>query len=149
MLATHLWFFSAVLASILWGIGYAVSGKILEGQIQPSFLLLFSALIALPCYFLMSYFSGGLKTGIEAISNTKNLWLGLSVCATTTIIGNFLIYFSISAKNATLASLIEISYPFFTLAFAWLLFREIHLNWATALGAVLVFSGIVIIFLKS
>ncbi|MGA2053413.1 MAG: EamA family transporter, partial [Opitutales bacterium] len=53
---------------------------------------------------------------------------------------------AIQHKNATLASLIEISYPFFVALFAWLLFRDVQLSWATALGGLLILAGIAIIY---
>ena len=40
----------------------------------------------------------------------------------TSTLGALLLYLSIGSRNATLASLIEITYPLFVVLFAWLLF---------------------------
>jgi drug/metabolite transporter (DMT)-like permease len=52
-----------------------------------------------------------------------------------------------SAKNPTLASLIEISYPLFVVVFAWLFFREMQLNPMTICGGLLVIAGVAVIIL--
>ena len=60
-----------------------------------------------------------------------------------------LLFQAISDKNATLASLIEISYPVFVALFAWLLFRQVHLNASVLVGALLVFAGVAVIVLNN
>ena len=52
-----------------------------------------------------------------------------------------------SAKNPTLASLIEISYPLFVVLFAWIFFREMQLNTITICGGLLVIAGVAVIIL--
>jgi drug/metabolite transporter (DMT)-like permease len=52
-----------------------------------------------------------------------------------------------SAKNPTLVSLIEISYPLFVIIFTWILFREFQLTPSTLFGAVLILAGVVILTL--
>ena len=60
-----------------------------------------------------------------------------------------LLYLAVRGRNATLASLIEISYPAFVAVFAWLLFREWQLNAGVLFGAVLVVTGSVLIIVNS
>jgi len=55
----------------------------------------------------------------------------------------------VRGRNATLASLIEISYPAFVAIFAWLLFREWQLNAGVLAGAALVFAGTALIIVNS
>ena len=52
---------------------------------------------------------------------------------------------SIEAKNATVASLIEVTYPLFTAFFAWALFRQTTLNAATIIGGLFIFAGVLIV----
>jgi drug/metabolite transporter (DMT)-like permease len=54
---------------------------------------------------------------------------------------------AIGEKNATLASLIEISYPVFVAIFAWLFFRETQFNLAAILGGVMIIGGIAVIYI--
>ncbi len=67
----------------------------------------------------------------------------------TSLAGAVLLFLAIGDKNATLASLIEISYPVFVVLFAWLLFREAHLNVSVLAGAALVFAGVTLIILNN
>jgi drug/metabolite transporter (DMT)-like permease len=67
--------------------------------------------------------------------------------ALTSLAGSVLLYLSISGKNATLASLIEITYPVFVVLFAFLLFRQMNLNASVLIGAGLVFAGVAVIVL--
>ena len=59
--------------------------------------------------------------------------------------GTVLIYLSIGSKNASLASLLEISYPAFVILFAYLLFRQVHVNAAAILGGLMTLLGAVLI----
>ncbi|MCD8497767.1 MAG: EamA family transporter [Alphaproteobacteria bacterium] len=45
--------------------------------------------------------------------------------------------------------MIEITYPVFTILFAWLLYRDVQVNLHTALGGLLIFAGVGIIYFKS
>jgi drug/metabolite transporter (DMT)-like permease len=56
---------------------------------------------------------------------------------------------AIGRKNATLAALVEISYPFFVALFARFLFRETHLDSASLLGGLLIASGVFTLFLAN
>ena len=122
-MAANLWFFYALGAAMFWGLGYVLTEKLLVQGFAPSFLMAASALITLPCYLLLAWKLGDLRPGFElATADGKTLAL-LVLTALLVIGGNFLIFSSIAGKNATMAAIIEISYPFFTLFFAWLLFR--------------------------
>ena len=59
----------------------------------------------------------------------------------TSLLGAVLLYISIAGKNATLASLIEITYPVFVAFFAYLIFRQIHLNTSVVVGGLMVIAG--------
>jgi drug/metabolite transporter (DMT)-like permease len=63
----------------------------------------------------------------------------------TTVTGALLLFLAIGGKNATLASLIEITYPVFVALFAFVLFREVHLTASVLVGAGLVFAGVFLI----
>ena len=53
------------------------------------------------------------------------------------LIAEVFIGFSIVAKNATLAGLVEISYPIFIALFSYLLFKQ-QITLATAIGATII-----------
>ena len=52
---------------------------------------------------------------------------------------------AINEKNATMASLLEISYPLFIILFTLIFLRELHLNAAGLAGAVLILAGSVLV----
>jgi uncharacterized membrane protein len=53
---------------------------------------------------------------------------------------------SITGKSDALAGLIEISYPLFIALFSYLLFKESELNVPTAIGGLLIFSGVAVVY---
>ena len=55
--------------------------------------------------------------------------------------GAVFIYLSLSSKNATLASLIEITCPVFVVLFAYLIFRQVHVNTSVILGRLMILVG--------
>jgi len=140
------WFIAALGAAILWGGSYAVSEKILRLGVTPAGLLVFNGLFAVVVYGAVTAYQGGYGHTLKMIQdNPTTFWWLLTVVALN-VTGNFLIFYSVGAKNATLASLIEISYPLFTIFFVWLLFKQVHLNWTIAFGGLLILSGIGFVF---
>lgn len=142
-----MWFLYALSAAIIWGISYAASGKVLERGMSP-------------LVFFTLYAAVGLLMGVAALSATGRLasvpaeiravggdWTWLAVAVITSGVGALLIYMAIGEKNATLASLIEISYPVFVAFFAWLFFRETQFNLATVLGGAMIIGGVAVVFL--
>mgnify|MGYP006780270973 CR=1 FL=1 len=83
-----------------------------------------------------------------ALSTSGERWL-IGMIALTSLAGTVLLYMAVRGRNATLASLIEISYPAFVAVFAWLLFREWQLNSGVLLGALLVVAGSTLIIVNS
>lgn len=148
-MASSAWFFCSLFAAIFWGISYAISEELVQRRgVPPSFLILIEALIAFPLYIILAQTLGSFKEGVSSMfQSTGTLILTLSM-GFLIMLGNFLITYSVSLKNATMASLIEISYPLFTIFFVWLFFGKFDLNWATGLGAFLILSGVTVMYLK-
>ena len=144
----NFWLYLAFGASILWGFAYALSEKILKTGVSPAFAMVVSTIVVLPLYVAFAISNGSIKSGIQALSNSSTaLWM-LVVMAVCIAAGNLLIYQSISIKNATLASMIEITYPLFTFIFAWLIMGQVQLTVSTAFGALLIFAGVAVMFFK-
>ena len=142
-----LWFFYALGAAIIWGINYAVSGRLLERGMSPPDAVLYRHVFWHDCPGAFDQCDR--KMAGHASGNPQ--------CATTASLshhrGNsaspdagLLIFMSIEAKNATVASLIEVSYPLFTAFFAWVLFRQNTVSsFTTIIGALLILLGVVIV----
>jgi drug/metabolite transporter (DMT)-like permease len=142
-----MWIVYALAAAVVWGISYAASGRVIERGMTP-----------LGFFFLYTFFGAAAAAGALTLmgktgtlfSEVRGLgedWVWLAVAVVSSAAGGLLIYVAIGEKNATLASLIEISYPFFVALFAWLFFRETQFTWSTLLGGVLILGGVGVVFL--
>jgi drug/metabolite transporter (DMT)-like permease len=142
-----MWFVYALSAAVIWGISYAASGRAMERGV--------SALV-----FFSLYTAVGALIGFGALAATGKLgsipvelravgpdWKWLAVALVASAVGALLIYIAIGEKNATIASLIEISYPVFVAFFAWLFFRETQFNLATVIGGAMIIGGVAVVFL--
>lgn len=149
-MAGQLWFFYALASAVLWGINYVVSEKILKAGFPLSLLACITSISVLIVYAL--FILTDKNAAIESMQNlvgNKKLALFFLVLILTTIMAVFTSYSAVALKNATYASLIEISYPVFVVLFSWLFFKEFHLNPMTILGAVMIFAGTMLVLWKS
>ncbi len=140
-----MWIFYALGASVLWGLSYVLFEQIYK-KISVTTALWITCLIMFVVLLFASYFNGDLGQDITTIKSSKKLaWL-LAGGVATALVADLFIGFSIAGKSATLAGLIEISYPIFIAIFAWILYKENQLNFATALGGLLIFIGVFVIY---
>lgn len=140
------WYLPAIAAAVVWGIHY----PLIEYALRRVSLTTVVLLTALPMALLVLAFPARLAADwrvLALLPAGERMLVGL--VALTSLAGTVLLYLAVRSRNATLASLIEISYPAFVALFAWLLFREWQLNSGVLLGAVLVFAGTALIILSS
>jgi drug/metabolite transporter (DMT)-like permease len=143
------WFVLALLTAVCWGLGYALTEKILHSGVSTSFLLAGLSIAGVPVFVAMGVMSGTFKTSIDALKEGSNgLSLILVAIIAVFIIGNITIMQAVQLKNATHVNLIEITYPLFTVLFTYLLFKNVHLDMTAALGALLIFAGTELILYK-
>jgi drug/metabolite transporter (DMT)-like permease len=135
-----MWIFYALSAAVAWGIAYALIEKLFQNGISPYTLLAFDVIVGASIYVPLAYHNH-LKTDLFLLrKNPSNLWL-LSAIAIITGLSNIFICLSIQGKNATMASIIELTYPIFTALFSWLLFKQMHFNGYVITGALLIIAG--------
>lgn len=142
-----MWLIYALGAAILWGINYSVSGRVLERGVSPSTLFLLDlvfGLLAIGGFVLAAGKSRNVVAEVRSLGPDWPLLLVVMGCVTA---AGLLSFMAISAKNATLASLIEISYPLFVAFFAWLFFREVQWNWPSILGGCMILGGVAAVYL--
>jgi len=134
-------FIYALTAAVIWGLVYTVDQKILY-TVTPITLLfihcVLSAIILLPFIF---FNHGSFKNTIS--SSGINLML-IVLTAILTTLANFLILAGVKNSNASIISIIEIAYPFFVVAFSYLIFRSTP-NIYFFIGGILIALGSVII----
>ena len=141
-MTTAPWYLAALAAAVIWGIHYPLVDNALKKLSLPGVLLL----TALPILLLSTLVVKQLQSDLSVLQHTG--WperLLLLAPALTSLLGSVLLFTAIGSKNATLASLIEISYPAFVALFAWLIFRDMHLNPGALIGGALVIAGVVLI----
>jgi drug/metabolite transporter (DMT)-like permease len=142
-----MWLIYAIAASLCWGMSYAASTPIMKKGFSPLVFFfgysLFGLLGATAALLTSGRFSSALR--LEGMDRGDYGWFLFSVGGSA--FGAYLTYAAMSAKNPTLASLIEISYPLFVVLFAWLFFREMQLNAMTMIGGALVLAGVAVITL--
>jgi drug/metabolite transporter (DMT)-like permease len=142
-----MWIVYALAAAIIWGISYAASGRVIERGMTPlAFFFLYTLFGATAAAIAMALMgkTSALLAEFRALGSD---WVWLAVAVVTSAAAGLLIYIAIGEKNATVASLIEISYPFFVAVFAWLFFREAQFSWQTIIGGVLILAGVGVVFL--
>lgn len=139
-----MWLFYAIAASMIWGLDYALGEKIFRSKISPYSLLTFQMLFGLIVFSIISYCTQ-LKTDLALLMSDKATMWYVLIAVVTFNLGNLLIFLSIQAKNATLAGLIELCYPIFTVIFTMLLFKVNHVTPSVIVGGVLIFLGVFIV----
>lgn len=144
-----MWFVYALSASIIWGISYAASGRVIERGVTPLVFFTLYAVVATGVGLSALMATGKLNDLARIRETVGNDWSWLLIAVITSGVGALLIYLAIGEKNATLASLIEISYPIFVAFFTWLFFRELHFNSMTLLGAVMILGGVSVVYLSN
>jgi drug/metabolite transporter (DMT)-like permease len=140
------WYVTALGAAIIWGLHYPLVDHALK-RISPVGVLL---LTAVPILLVAVIFHRHVVADVQAVKGME--WssrLVVIALSLTSILGSLLLYMSINSRNATLASLIEISYPVFVALFSYLLFRQTQINPSVVLGGALVFAGVAVIILNN
>ena len=132
------WYVTALGAALVWGIHYPLVDFALKRVSVYSVLLL----TVMPVLLLMPLFLREVARDLEVVRALPAAEQGMiAAIGLTSVFGAVLLYLSIAGKNATLASLIEITYPVFVAFFAYLMFRHIHLNASVIVGGLLVIAG--------
>jgi drug/metabolite transporter (DMT)-like permease len=140
------WYVAALGAAVVWGIHY----PLIEFALRRVSLLTVLLLTALPVLLLLPFFGHVLLADARSLAQlgAGERWTVLAV-SLSSLLATVLLFLSIDGKNATMAGLIEISYPIFIVLFTWLLFREMHLTWTSALGGLLIMAGAAVVIVGS
>lgn len=134
-------FIYAIGAAVLWGLIYAIDQKILSG-VAPMTMTFISAVMAAVIVLPFLFLNEGLTQNLLVFGKTN--WALITICVVLATVANFFIFSSIKSLNASTASIIEISYPFFVVLFSYALFHSTP-NVYFFIGGILVFLGSFII----
>ncbi len=136
------WYVAALGAAITWGVYYPLVDMALKKVSIYSVILL----SMIPVLLLLPAFIGVISKDFEIVRRlpVNEQWVFL-LLGLIGLVGEVLVYVAITGKNATLASLIEMTYPVFVVIFAYLFYRETHLTPSVFVGGLLILSGAAII----
>src|SRR5437899_2412878 len=123
----------AVLAALLWGLDYSLTGQVLQSISLPT-LLAIELLSGFVLMTAISLLSANYSTDLAELVGSKRALFLVCLIVIAFNCANSLIVLSIGAKNPTVSSLVEISYPLFVAGFSWVLFRQGNLNFGGMLG---------------
>lgn len=140
-----MWIIFALGASIMWGLTYVLNEQVYK-KISVITSLTITLLISGIVFFIVAVSAGLLKRDVNAILNSKSLLSLVVIQTAVLILAELFIGFSIAGKNATLAGLIEISYPIFIAIFAYILYRENQINLGTLVGGIMIFTGVAVVY---
>jgi drug/metabolite transporter (DMT)-like permease len=144
-----MWILLALGAAVLWGVSYAARGRVIQDGLSPTVFFFYYAVFAALMAAAVLMVRGEMASVPRAIDRLGKDRIWLLVSVVTAAVGGLLIFVAIGRKNATLAALVEISYPFFVALFARIFFRETHLDPASLLGGLLIASGVFTLFVAN
>lgn len=140
------WYLAALGAAVVWGLHY----PLLDQALKKISIVSALSLTAIPVVLLALFSYRQIAADFEIVRTLPvSEQLTIASIMLTSIVASSLLFASIGSKNATLASLIEITYPVFVALFAFLLFKTVHLNWSVVAGGALIFAGVFIIILNN
>jgi len=102
-----MWIIYAVAASVIWGVSYASSGRVIEHGMAPLTFFFYYACFGAIAGALALAAGGRLGDLTGELRALGSDWPWFALALISSAAGTLLIYMAIGEKNATLASLIE------------------------------------------
>ena len=132
------WYIAALGAAITWGIYYPLVDMALKRISLYSVILL----SMIPIFLVLPFFHKTVSNDIETVKSlpVSEQWIIASL-GLIGLFGEVMVYLAITGKNATLASLIEMTYPVFVVLFAWVFYRQMHVRPSVFIGGLMILVG--------
>jgi len=132
------WYIAALGAAITWGIYYPLVDMALKRISLYSVILLSMIPVLLVMPLFMKTVGNDIQT-VRALPVSEQ-WIIASL-GLIGLFGEVMVYLAITGKNATLASLIEMTYPVFVVLFAYVFYREMHVTPSVFFGGLMILTG--------
>lgn len=140
-----MWVIFALAASAFWGLSYVFHEQVYRHLSIYSTIAVHATALAVT-FILLALGKGVLKDDLGTIVSSPKVMALLIASVSVFMLAELFIALSIVSKNATLAGLIEISYPVFIALFAYLIFRESELNTGVTVGGAIIMLGVAVVF---
>ena len=145
------WWVFSLIAAVIWGLHFNLVVKVsnvLPKDIYTPLTIFVITSVSILLILPVSHH--------KIYANLFTLWhsgneirLSVLVLVFTAIIAANLLYIAMQlSPNATVAALLDITYPVFVAIIAWLLYRESHLDWSVLVGGALILCGSMLIVWK-
>jgi len=145
------WWFFSILAAVIWGLHFNLVVKVSNALPKDIYTpLTIFVITSVSILLIMPFIHHKLYANIQTLWQSGNeIRLSVLVLVFTAIIAANLLYIAMQlSPNATVAALLDITYPVFVAIVAWLLYRESHLDWSVLVGGALILCGSMIIVWK-
>lgn len=140
-----MWIVFALAASAFWGLSYVFHEQVYRHLSIYTTIAIHASILAIT-FLALAIGKGLLREDITTILSSQRVVTLLIASVSVFMLAELFIALSIVSKNATLAGLIEISYPIFIALFAYLIFRESELNTGVAMGGAIIMLGVLVVF---
>jgi drug/metabolite transporter (DMT)-like permease len=132
------WYLAAMVAAITWGIYYPLVDMALKRISLYSVILL----SMIPVMLAIPLFLNTVRNDIETVRAlpTSEQWIFI-VLGLIGLFGEVMVYTAITGKNATLASLIEMTYPLFVVIFTYVFYKQMYITPSVLVGGLMILVG--------
>lgn len=135
------WFWLAMFSAFLWGVSYVVYERLLV-TLSSATTLLISVLGSMLVYAAIVFAKGDFKQDASVLKTFGTEWKLLIFVVFVNAAANLMIMESVKAKNASLAGMVEITYPIFIVLITWLLTRHMQVSLGSAIGFLFIMIGV-------
>ena len=132
------WWMYALFGALIWGAHYNLIAKAMTVASPLTIYTIPNILLFISLPFWYKTLAEDVQAILASDWDIKATVLAMMF---TSILGTVAVYKAIHTSNATLASLIEITYPVFVALFAMVFFHQNHFTWPVALGGLLIMTG--------
>lgn len=145
------WWIFSIIAAAIWGLHFNLVVKVSHVLPKDIYTPLTLFVITSGAMLLvLPVFHQKLITNLVTLwQSGHNIRLYVVALVFTALIASSLLFTAMQlSPNATVAALLDITYPVFIAVVAWLLYKENHLDWSVLVGGALIFSGAMLIVWK-
>ena len=128
----------AILTAFLWGVSYTATGEAIKYISKTTYMFL-SSICFITTFSILSYKNWSVD--FATFSEKPNAVGWFLLACITSVVANYLALVAIECSNASIAAALEISYPFWCMLFAWLLFGCVF-SIQAIVGSIVVFIGV-------
>ena len=139
------WFWLAISSAFLWGVSYVVYERLLT-TLSSATTMFVSVAGSLILYAATVWFKGDFKQDLSVLKNFGLEWKLLLFVVFVNAAANLMIMESVKAKNASLAGMVEITYPIFIVLITWCLTRQMQVGIGASVGFAFILLGVACIY---